>query len=334
MSLMEEEVNSISAVFRNFSALQKEAIEAIAAHLAIHPPRLLATIARGSSDHAAQFIRTVFEIELGIPTISVTPSIASIYRKQLVLKNCLTIAVSQSGFSPDLLAAVEMAKNGGAFVVAVVNNMSSPLADIADVVLPIEAGTEKAVAATKSFSGTLAIALRLLGRLSPNTVSATDMELLSDLWNQNADDSISDLGDILQARNCIVIGRGISLGIVQEAALKIKELLQYPAEAFSAAEVMHGPVGLASSSCSVLGWTTDNATTVSQQETLAHFRRLGSPILDLQHYFNSIIADNLHSFLRPVFPLPYFYRSLVQLAQRQGLDPDNPRNLLKVTRTR
>jgi glutamine---fructose-6-phosphate transaminase (isomerizing) len=333
MSQIELEIDSIPAVFRQFSVSQKEAVEAVATHLATHPVSLIATLGRGSSDHAAQFIRTISEIELGIPAVSLTPSIASVYGKQLSLKNTLAFAVSQSGRSPDLLATARMAREGGAFVVAIVNDVASPLTDIANVVLPIEAGAEIAVAATKSFAGSIAVALRLLHRISPSMMSTADFDNIADVWVTGSQDTIPGLDKILTVRSGIVIGRGTSLGIAQEAALKIKEVLQFPAEAYSAAEVMHGPLGLASSDCGIVGWITDEATAAAQQATLTQLSILGSPVLDLRSLFKPEVLNMIHPSLRPLLPLPSFYRTLAQIARQRGLDPDRPRNLLKVTET-
>ena len=329
---IESEIADIATVFGRYTSAQKAAVEAIGKYLSLHPPQLIATIGRGSSDHAAQYIRTAFELSTGIPSMSIMPSIASVYGRQLYFQNTLAIAVSQSGRSPDICAAAEMAKKGGAFVVAIVNKVDSPLADVADIVLPIEAGEEQAVAATKSFAGTLAVALRLLAYVRSDPLLTNSIDKITEAWHGRTD-VIDAFELILQSRSCMILGRGLSLGLAQEAALKIKEILQFPAEAFSSAEVLHGPVGLAAKNCSVLGWTCDPKTQSGQLETLNHFASLGSEVLDLQQFTTSKQKQDAHPFLIPLLPLPMFYRTLAKQAVVLGLDPDQPTNLRKVTET-
>ena len=144
-------------------------IAGLVARLHSKPPRLIVTCARGSSAHAATFGKHLFERHLGIPVAAAAPVIASIYRRPLDLKDQLFIAISQSGRSADIIATAAMARAAGAITVAIVNDTGSPLAHTCELVLPMEAGPELSVAATKSFIATLTVLLRLTGAWTDNS---------------------------------------------------------------------------------------------------------------------------------------------------------------------
>ncbi|MDX3775763.1 SIS domain-containing protein, partial [Chromatiaceae bacterium AAb-1] len=146
-----------------------DTLKQIAADLHQHPPTFVYMVGRGSSDHAGVFAKYLIEIELGLPVVAAAPSVASIYHKTLSLSQALVLVISQSGRSPDILAQVAMAKAAGARVIALVNDISSPLAAQADRVIPLHVGQEKAVAATKSYLATLSALLQLVSVWSGNT---------------------------------------------------------------------------------------------------------------------------------------------------------------------
>src|SRR5258707_980946 len=126
------------------------------------PPRAVVTCARGSSDHAATFARYLIETRLGLLTSSAAPSVSSVYEAQPDLAGAMVLAISQSGASPDLLAAVSSARAAGAHIVALVNAQDSPLAQLADDLIPLHAGTERSVAGTKSYIASLAAIVHLV----------------------------------------------------------------------------------------------------------------------------------------------------------------------------
>ncbi|RWB31412.1 MAG: SIS domain-containing protein [Mesorhizobium sp.] len=326
------EIAEIPTVLRQSSAVQFEAIGKAVHALGGEKPRLLATMGRGSSDHAATFLRYAFGISLGIPGSSISPSMSSIYGRQLDLKGALCLVVSQSGRSPDIVRAAGMARRGGALVATIVNDMSSPLAKEVDVVIPINAGEERAIAATKSFMGAAAAGLRLLTILSSDASLRRALDTLPDVLEQTDRNHTIDLFAIVKARTAFVIGRGPALGIAQEAALKLKEIVQFPAEAYSSAEVRHGPWQLGQTDCALVGWKTDAVSSESQNAVVSAYRALGRPVLDLQD-IGRRSAENLGNMIAPLIPLPGFYRALVMAAMQLGLDPDRPKLLSKVTET-
>ena len=300
--------------------------------LGSHLPRLVATIGRGSSDHVATFLRYAFEITTGIPSTSIAPSIASVYGRQLLLDDSLCLAISQSGRSPDIRQAAAMARRGGATVVAIVNDEASPLAQEVDFVIPIGAGPELAVAATKSFVGAAVAGLRLLATLGNVGGLHASLDDLPDMLSVALKLPDIDLNPILAARTAFVIGRGPALGIAQEAALKLKEILQFPAEAYSSAEVLHGPWQLAEIDCALIAWCADTATTPGQQSVLKAFRSLGRTAVEVCNPAGSPSGLG-QELVGPLIPLPSFYRTLARTAHNRGLDPDRPKLLEKVTET-
>jgi glucosamine--fructose-6-phosphate aminotransferase (isomerizing) len=303
------------------------------------PPHFIMTGARGSSDHAATFAKYVFETRLGIATASAAPSVSSLYGAAQNLSGVLFLAISQSGRSPDLLQQAEAARDAGATVVALVNDADAPLAERAHYAIPLRAGLERSVAATKSYIASLAAILHLTARWNRDPRLARALQdlpaVLRTAWSVDWSEVIELLAD---ARNLFVIGRGLGLGIAQEAALKLKETCGLHAEAFSAAEVMHGPMTLVTPGFPVLAFTQADETRDGLMRLVQEFRARGAPVLvaepgDAQqpgHLHVPAIGDPACT---PVLAIQTFYRVVNSLALRRGRDPDAPPNLRKVTET-
>ena len=309
----------------------------IGAALRARAPRLVMTCARGSSDHAATFAKYAIETRLGIPVASAAPSVASVYAAPLRAEDALCIAISQSGRSPDLLATVTSLKAAGAFVLALVNDTASPLCDIADEVISLAAGPERSVAATKSFIASLAAIVRLVAEWGDDDALRTQLgglpAMLSQAWNLDW----STLTDgLVDARDLYVLGRGLGLGIAQEAALKLKETSQLHAEAFSTAELRHGPMALVQPGFPVLMFHQSDATGASVEESAAALAAQGARVFlagGEAHGAVSLPTVNCAPLLEPIVQVQSFYRAANALALARGLDPDNPPHLAKVTKT-
>ncbi len=236
-------------------------LKTLGEQLRAKPPRFIVTCARGSSDHAAAYAKYVFETRLGLITASASPSISSIYDADLNLEGALFVAISQSGKSPDLLRSAQAAKDAGAQVLALVNVEDSPLAELAHTVIPLRAGPELSVAATKSYLATLAAILQLTAHWSNDAALHAAVARLPDDLRRGWDADWSALTDGLRdARNLFVVGRGYGFGAALEAALKLKETCGLHAEAFSAAEVKHGPMALVGDGFPVLFFAQDDGT--------------------------------------------------------------------------
>jgi glucosamine--fructose-6-phosphate aminotransferase (isomerizing) len=298
----------------------------LAARLLRAPPPFVVTCARGSSDHAATYGKYVLETTVGNLVASVGPSVASMYKRAPVgLANALVIAVSQSGRSPDVLELTEAARRGGALVVAFVNDESSPLAHACDLVVPLCAGEERAVAATKSFLLAGVAFVQLAAAWTGDPALRAIAEGAPDAFRASAQ-TAWDTTALAPARDLYVVGRGVGLGAAQEIALKLKETCRLHAEAFSTAEVLHGPVALVEPGFPVIALDQADETAPALHDVIEKLRTLGAPI----HAPPPTSAPPL---LAPLCHAHSFYLGLPALAAARGLDADAPVHLSKVTKT-
>ena len=261
MTLMFQEAAEAADVVRRQQRALRPMLHELSEKLSAAVPPFIVTCARGSSDHAALYGKYLIETQLGIVVASYAPSVGSIYGRSPKIGNGLCLAISQSGRSPDLLAVVGEAKRQGAPTLAIVNDDASPLADMADYVMPILAGSERSVAATKSYIGSLSLIFALTAYWSGDQKLIDAWDGLPDLLEQSWQYDWSALGTHLQsARGLYVIGRGPGFGVAAEAALKFKETCGLHAEAFSSAEVKHGPMAIIDENFPLLIFRQDDAT--------------------------------------------------------------------------
>jgi glutamine---fructose-6-phosphate transaminase (isomerizing) len=302
-------------------------------------PKFVVTCARGSSGKAADFAKYLFERHLGLPVAALAPSIMSVYGRELCLENQLFLALSQSGRSEDLVRSAAGARAAGALTVALVNDTESPLARACECVVPIAAGPELGIPATKSFIASLTALLRLtafwannqelgeaLERLPPRLAAATTLD-----W--------AEAGEALWAReNMAVLGRGPTLAIAKEVSLKLKEVCGIHAEAFSGAEFQHGPIALVTKDFPVLVLVPNDLGGDGLRALAADIWRKGgvafiaTPNQSAGHRIPVLVPD--HADVDAVALAQSLYGFVLQLAKRRGIDPDQPRHLQKVTHTR
>ncbi|WNC71060.1 SIS domain-containing protein [Thalassotalea psychrophila] len=328
-TLMEQEAKQTPQVIAQQIKLNAAVAEKIGNKLSNFDPKMVMIIGRGSSDHAGVFGKYLIEIEAGIPTFAAAPSVASVYGKTLKLANAFVIVISQSGRSPDILSQAKMAKDAGAYVVALVNDETSPLAELVDDVLPLRAGPENSVAATKSYLATLSGLLQLTAYWSKNNelISALDSlpGALSKAIDAPAQLTIDGLGD---TRNLVVLGRGLGYAVSKEIALKLKEVCSIHAEAFSSAEFLHGPVTLVAQKLTILDCHVNDESDQSHKEQIAEVKSRGADLIHLQQ-----IVNDVHPRLAPLLVLQRFYLDVEKVALAKGFNPDEPQGLKKVTRT-
>lgn len=312
-------------------------VAALARRLREAPPGVVLTCARGSSDHAATFAKYLIETRLRIPTSSQAPSIASIYGVAPRAPGALCLAISQSGRSPDLLAAVDAARSAGAIGAAIVNVEDSPLAELADHVLPLRAGAETSVAATKSYIAALAALVDLVAAWSDDAELAAALAeapaQLEQAWAADWSALVERLRDV---RGLYVIGRGLGLGIAQEAALKFKETCGLHAEAFSAAEVRHGPLALVKRGFPLLVFRQSDETESGIDDLVREVVARGGEVLVAGPIAPGAVALpslRAHPAIEPMLQMQSFYRAVNALSIARGLDPDRPPHLAKVTET-
>lgn len=313
-------------------------VEKIGELLRDRQPQVVVTCARGSSDHAATYAKYLIETFAGIPTASFAPSVSSVYAARQNMQGAVFLALSQSGKSPDLLKSAKAAKEAGALVIALVNVVDSPLAKIADEVVPLRAGVEKSVAATKSYIATLSALVQLVAAWTRSESLKQALIVLPDqleaAWKLEWPAAIDALKD---ANNFFVIGRGVGLGIAQEAALKFKEAAGLHAEAYSAAEVRHGPMAIVKRGFPVLLFTQDDGTRAAVDLVVEDFSARGAVVLVAgKSYDNAINLPSPEGVMAATMPIVFiqsFYRMLNALAITRGYDPDSPPHLRKVTET-
>ncbi len=309
----------------------------IAARLQSSEPRFVITVARGSSDHAACFAKYLLETQTGHFTVSAGPSIASVYGKTMDFRDSVCLLISQSGASPDLLAMARAAREGGSFVLAMVNVGDSPLASLADEVLELHAGAETSVAATKSFIASLAATLQLVAAWKKDAALERALRgapaKLQESWELDWSAALEPLSS---SKDLYVLGRGIGLGIAYEAALKLKEVCGLHAEGFSSAEVLHGPVTIAQPRFPVLVLAQDDQALPGLRDLLGELAardvRLITAGVEQEGALNLPFVA-AHPLVEPMLRIQGFYRLANALSVRLGLDPDQPPHLKKVTAT-
>jgi glucosamine--fructose-6-phosphate aminotransferase (isomerizing) len=336
---MEEELREAPAAVTRQVAALKAPLDNLVARLERRRPRLVVTCARGSSAHAATFGKHLFERRLGLPVAAAAPNIASLYRRRLDLDGQLFLAVSQSGGSDDLIESAAMAREAGALCVALVNATDSPLAAACEVVLPIAAGPEESVAATKTFVATLAALLRWTALWSEDKAMAGALDRLPTRLAAAADlDWSAACGVFARAASLAAIGRGPTLAIAREAALKFKETCRLPAEAFSGAEFLHGPVALVGPGYPILLLAPNDAGAEGLSRLALDLRSKGAAVFAAEPgapqpgRLPALAAD--HPEADAICLIASFYMMAIRLAAMRGTEVDRPRHLNKVTRTR
>src|SRR5215469_6732868 len=275
-----QEFRESSAALRRQSELISGPLAELVGHLHRQAPTLVVTCSRGSSANAAVFGKHLIERCLGIPVAAAAPNIATIYRKRLRLSGQLFLAISQSGQSDDLIEATRMAKAAGALTPAIVNDVDRPLAGASDIVLPMAAGPESGIAATKTFVATLSALLRLGAAWGEDAELAAAIGRLPDRLSKAAElDWRAGLPLLSGAASVVAIGRGPTLAIAREAALKLKEGCNLHAEAFSGAEFLHGPIALVSSDYPVMMFMPTDAAAAGLRDLSDTLRRKGATVL-------------------------------------------------------
>lgn len=338
MTKMRMEIEEIpDAAQRLLDGLSPD-LEGIGRSLRRRDPGFVVSVARGSSDHAAAFLKYAIELQLGLAVASIGPSVASIYGARLHLENALCLSISQSGQSPDIVALQNAAGQGGALTMSLTNSAGSPLSEGSDIRIDIRAGTEYAVAATKSYVNSIIAGLLVVSAWSQDaSLNRALRQLPEHLSRAVGLEWPSIFPDPQAVRSLYILGRGPALAIAHEAALKCKETCNLHAEAYSAAEVLHGPVSLVGGGFPVLALTARDAAEPSVCETADRLADDGALV-----YITSERAKTARRlpFVATGHPLTDalalivpFYRFIERLAQTIGLDPDRPEKLSKVTET-
>ena len=337
---MIREVAEAPGVVAKLVAANEAACRALAERLQANPPRFVVTCARGSSDSVATYAKYLIEIRARLVVASIGPSVSSVYDARPRMADALFLAISQSGRSPDLVTAAQTARDEGALTVAIVNDVTSPLAECCEMVLPLHAGPEKSVAATKSYLASLAACCQLVAHWTADSALMEAVRQLPDrLREALGQDWQAALPQLRERRGLYVVGRGPGYAAAQEMALKLKETCGLHAEAVSGAELMHGPLALAGPDFPVLVLTQDDEARAGLSKLCADLAKLDVPVIGAGPgpLGEALVlpADTiLHPFVQPISLVQSFYPLAESLARARGHDPDRPPHLRKVTETR
>jgi len=337
-SHMAREVAEIPQAAARFLDRSAPMVQAAALALRGADPGLLVTVARGSSDHAATYLKYAVELLAGVPVASVGPSIASIYRRPLRLTGAACLGISQSGRSPDLVDMMAAARSSGALTLAITNHADSPMAQTAAYCLPLQAGEERSIAATKTFVTSVVAGLALLAEWQDDdSLRRAVASLPQTLGQATALDWSPLAARLVRAQSAFVLGRGPGFAIACEAALKFKETCGLHAESYSAAEVLHGPAALVQAQFPVLALAVEDAALPQVCATAARLAAQGADVFvtgaDVTGCTRLPVVEGLHPLVAPLALVVSFYAFVEALARRRGFDPDLPAHLRKVTET-
>jgi glucosamine--fructose-6-phosphate aminotransferase (isomerizing) len=335
---MRSEIEEIPIATRRLLDLSGDRLAEAGAALQKQRPVMIATIARGSSDHAAAFLKYAIELVAGVPVASIGPSVMSIYGRELRLEGCATISISQSGKSPDIVAMAQSARRNGALSIALTNTAGSPLAAAADIAVDLNAGVEQSVAATKSFVSSVVAGLGILGHWAGDAGLLSSLRALPEVFGHAiAADWTPLLAALKEHDSLYVLGRGPAFAIAQEAALKFKETCGIHAEAYSAAEVLHGPARIVEQGFPVLALAARDAAEAGVAEIADRLAKQGATALATTTRVK--VARQLpfvatgHPITDALSLIVSFYAFVETLSRARGFDPDRPPHLKKVTET-
>jgi len=338
MTHMAAEIAEIPLVAARVLSGNDTLLVAIGARLRALDPGLIVTVARGSSDHAASYLKYAVELTAGVPVASVGPSVASVYGRPLRLAGAACIGISQSGASPDIVAMMQAARGAGALTLAITNTPGSAVAAAADHCLPMAAGVETSVAATKTFVASVLAGLGLVAHWQQDRALQTALAAVPGVLQAALSCDWQPLSDrLVRAQSVFVLGRGPGFAIACEAALKLKETCGLHAEPHSAAEVLHGPAAIVRQGFPVLALAVEDAArghVVATAERLAAQGAdvfvTGTPARGVQ---TLPAPPPLHPLVDPLVAAVSFYALAEALSRRRGYDPDTPFRLQKMTAT-
>jgi glutamine---fructose-6-phosphate transaminase (isomerizing) len=346
-TIMSQEASSAHKVVSRQLQKNTSVMRELRARIKAAAPSFAVTIGRGSSDHACTYAKYLFETKLGIITASAAPSTITVYNAALNFQHALVIGISQSGKSPDICKVMEVARQRGAITVALVNVVDSPLAKLAEFVIPLQADEEKAVAATKSYLASLTALVHLVSTLTDDQHLQEGLiqlpHLLESASSLTWPSFIDNFRDVSRT---LVIGRGYGFPIAQEIALKFKETSAIQAEAFSSAELLHGPVALLKPEHAYL-LIAQSDTTLHEVLALAlRIKQMGGKsmlvvpsgvvskaVIEQHAAAYLLLPPSLEAIFDPIIAAQTLYMLIAELAVVRGYNPDAPANLHKVTET-
>ncbi len=351
MSLMLDEIRQQPQVLERMLSEPPGALGRLRARFSSRRPPLIVLAARGTSDNAALFGRYLFEVTLDIPTSLAAPSVVTRYGKYPIPREAVVIGISQSGESTDINTYMDCAKASGSFTIGITNEATSTLADLVDEVLPTQAGKERSVAATKTYTAQLLMIYSLARSLGADFQRSELGKLPDTAYAQlESEPRIAELAAACRDMSrAIVIARGLNYANGFEFALKLVETSYLVATGFSGADFAHGPIAMVDEEFPVFAFTPPGPTADGTKELLARLEAgradiicigSGRDVREVSHSRRIPVRSPLPAscaYPADTFtPIPLIIPAQLfaaHLAARKGLDPDRPRMLSKVTRT-
>jgi glutamine---fructose-6-phosphate transaminase (isomerizing) len=340
-TLMAAEIAEQPDVWRRLLTDGLAPIDAVARAIRERSPRFVLLLARGTSDRAALYAKYLVEIRHQRVAGLVSPSTLTAYGARPDLRDVLMIAVSQSGGSPDLVSTLRIARAQGALTVAVTNSPASPLAEAADLSIDVLAGAERAVAATKSYSAqVLALYLLLERARGADVGAARELPALGEQVLELRDRMALAADRYRFAQRMVLTGRGYSYPTVQEAALKLMETSYLSAQAFSGADLLHGPLAMLDPGVPVVAVVSAGIGGAAMAPVLPRLRAtgadvfcVGSPAAVAEVGAGVALPGGVPEELSPLLEIVPLQHLALHLAVQRGVDPDAPRGLRKLTET-
>lgn len=337
-SLMRQETLEIPDAAERLLTSGQDQIMRAADALRARNPQFFTSIARGSSDHVASYFKYASELVAGTPVASVGPSVASVYHRPLSLTGGASLAISQSGKSPDIIEMTKTSQAGGALTLALINTEDAPLAQACDHPVNLLAGPENSVAATKSFVNSAIAALLLLAHWRDDKDLLNALHSLPEHLAQAVRTGWPGVAESLADQTSLfTLGRGPGWAVSNEAALKFKEVCQIHAESYSSAEVLHGPVSLVGDGFPVIAFAAEDAAETHVAEVADQIADLGGQVFVTTPLARKAQVIDVprtgHMLTDPLVLIAGFYAMIERLAILRGFNPDQPRHLKKVTET-
>ena len=323
---------------------QRDVVETAAERIRSFDPAWVTIAARGTSDNAARYAQYVFGAHNNLSVGLAVPSLITLYDAAPKMDKALVLGISQSGQSPDIVAVVKAAREQGAATLAISNDPGSPLALASAACLPLCAGEEKAVAATKTYSTQLLALAMLSAALDDDESRWDDLERVPALveetlgLNRSIESAVSRF---TKARQLLVVGRGFNYSTAFEIALKVKETSYIVAEPYSVADLLHGPVAIVEPGFPVMLVAPAGAAYDDAVELMSLLEKRGAEVVVLSSEralqarapSSLRIPENVPEWISPIVAIVAGQMWALGLALAKGLDPDHPRGLSKITLT-
>lgn len=343
-TLLESEIHEQPQTFARLLDGERANVAKLAARLKALDLNYVTIAARGTSDNAGIYAKYLFASALGLPVALATPSLYTFYKKPPRLRDTLVVGISQSGESIDIIAVLEEAKRQGAPTLALVNVTDSTMARVCDHVIPLHAGTEKAVAATKSYTTSLGALAMLAAAMGGEGLNEADLNAMPGHIEAalKADAAARTIAQGLrEIDDCVVVGRGFNYCTAYELSIKLKELTYTHAEPYSSADFLHGPIAILDERYRVIAIAPTGILTANQNEFIARVRSRGAQVIAISDDAGTLGAANeglalpagMPEWLSPIAAIVPGQLLALRLTEARGYSTDAPRGLTKVTKT-